>query len=141
MRRDLGDGYELDDDRERIDVDAVHAFLTEAYWSLGRSRETVERLIREARLVVAVYDAGGALVGFARVVSDAENMAWLGDVYVLPEHRGRGLGIALSRAAVEEPSVAGCAWVLSTSTAHGLYERFGFRALDDGKTMVRPKRL
>jgi predicted N-acetyltransferase YhbS len=140
MRRDLGDGYVLDDDRDRVDVDAVHAFLTEAYWSLGRSRDTVERLIREATYVVAAYDPSGALVGFARVVSDAENMAWLGDVYVLPEHRGRGLGLALSGAAVDEPSTAGCAWFLSTSTAHGLYERFGFRALDDGKTMVRPKR-
>ena len=139
MRRDLGDGYELDDDRDRVDVDAVHAFLVDAYWSAGRSRETVERLVREAARVVAAYEPGGALVAFARVVSDAENMAWLGDVYVLPAHRGRGLGAAVVEDAVQHPAHAGCSWYLGSRDAHGLYARFGFRLLDDGRTMVRPK--
>ena len=139
MRVALPGGYELDDDRDRVDVDAVHAFLVEAYWSAGRPRATVERLIREATRVVAVYDPDGKLVAFARVVSDAENMAWLGDVYVLPAHRGRGLGVAVVGAAVDHPAHAGCQWYLGSRDAHGLYERFGFRALDDGRTMVRPK--
>jgi predicted N-acetyltransferase YhbS len=137
MRRVLPGGYELDDDRARVDVDAVHAFLVEAYWSAGRSRETVERLLREAARVVAVYDPDGALVAFARVVSDAENMAWLGDVFVLPEHRGRGLGAAVVEDAVQHPDHAGCSWYLGSRDAHGLYARFGFRLLDDGRTMVR----
>jgi len=121
----------------RVDVDAVYAFLTEAYWSRGRSRETVERLIREAARVVGVYAPDGSLVGFCRVVSDRENMAWLGDVYVLPEHRGKGLGVALVGEAVSDPSYADTNFYLGTRDAHGLYARFGFLALDDGRTMVR----
>lgn len=139
MRRGLSGGYELDDDRGRVDVDAVHAFLVDAYWSAGRSRETVERLVREATRVVGVYADGGALVGFCRVVSDSENMAWLGDVFVLPAHRGRGLGAALVGDAVSHPAHAGCNWYLGTRDAHDLYARFGFEALNDGRTMVRRK--
>jgi GNAT superfamily N-acetyltransferase len=139
MRRDLPGGYEVDDDRSRVDVDAVHDFLVDAYWSAGRSRETVERLVREATRVVAAYAPDGSLVAFCRVVSDAENMAWLGDVFVLPEHRGRGLGAAIVDDAVSHPDHAGCNWYLGTRDAHELYARFGFQALDDGRTMVRPK--
>ena len=139
MRRRLVDGYELDDDASRVDVDAVHAFLTEAYWSRGRSRATVERLVLEASRVVAAYASDGSLAGFCRVVSDGENMAWLGDVFVLPEHRGRGIGVELVREAVEHAEHAGCNFYLGTRDAHGLYARFGFRALDDGRTMARLK--
>jgi GNAT superfamily N-acetyltransferase len=139
MRRVLAGGYELDDDRARVDVDVVHAFLVDAYWSAGRRLETVERLVREATRVVAAYAPGGELVGFARVVSDDENMAWLGDVFVLPDHRGRGLGAALVGEAVSHPDQASCTWYLGTRDAHALYARFGFLALDDGRTMVRPR--
>ena len=136
MRRELPDGSEIDDDRDRVDVDAVYGFLTNAYWSLGRSRDTVERLVREAAKVVAVYAPDGALVGFCRVVSDAENMAWLGDVYVLTEYRGRGLGVELVREAVEDARYRDLQWFLSTRDAHGLYAKFGFTPANE-RTMVR----
>ena len=139
MRRAVADGFEIDDDRERIDVDAVHRFLTEAYWARGRSRETVERLVREASKAVAAYAPDGRLVGFCRVVSDAENMAWLGDVFVLPEHRGRGLGAELVREAVEDPTFRDLQWYLGTRDAHGLYAKFGFTPAND-RTMVRAPR-
>jgi GNAT superfamily N-acetyltransferase len=140
MRRALSTGYELDDDRDRVDLDAVHRFLAEeAYWVPGRSRDTVERLIRESTRVIAAYAPGGALVGFTRVMSDASNMAWLGDVFVMPEHRGRGLGVELVREAVEDPRYRDCAWYLSTKDAHGLYVKFGFLPADPGRTMVRPR--
>ncbi|MGZ4152763.1 MAG: GNAT family N-acetyltransferase, partial [Actinomycetota bacterium] len=101
VRRELGDGLELDDDRDRVNVDVVHRFLSEdAYWVRGRSRETIERLVRESTRVIAAYD-GDALVGFCRVISDRSNMAWLGDVFVLPSHRGQGIGVELVREAVE----------------------------------------
>ncbi len=141
MRRSLAQGYELDDDRDRIDIDAVHAFLsTEAYWVPGRSRETIARLVRESSRVIGAYASDGSLVGFARVMTDGSNMAWLGDVFVLAPHRGLRLGGALVREAVEDPSCAHCAWYLNTSDAHGLYERFGFEPADPGRTMVRPRR-
>ena len=136
MRRELAEGFEVDDDRDRVDIDAVYGFLTNAYWALGRSRDTVERLVREAAKVVAAYAPDGELVGFCRVISDAENMAWLGDVFVLPGYRGRGLGAELVREAVEDPRFRDLHWYLGTRDAHGLYAKFGFAPANE-RTMVR----
>jgi GNAT superfamily N-acetyltransferase len=95
VRRELPGGFELDDDRDRIDIEAVHDFLANhAYWAKGRPRETVERLIREAARVVGLYHAGRQ-IGFTRTVSDGTAVTYLADVYVLPEYRGRGLGVEL----------------------------------------------
>jgi GNAT superfamily N-acetyltransferase len=140
MRRELDGGYELDDDPERVDVDAVFRFLNEeAYWVRGRTRETIERLVRGSTRVIAAYTPDGELVGFGRVMSDASNMAWLGDVFVLEPHRGRGIGVELVREAVEDPRYRDCLWYLNTRDAHTLYERFGFHRADPGRTMTRPR--
>jgi GNAT superfamily N-acetyltransferase len=126
VRRELADGFELDDDRARVDVDAVHRFLSEeAYWARGRSRETVERLVREASRVVGLY-RDGRQVGFARAFTDGVSIAYLADVFVLPEFRGRGLGVELVREIVEGSPFADRKWLLHTADAHGLYARFGF---------------
>ena len=126
MRRELAGGFELDDDRARVDVDAVHRFLSEeAYWARGRSRETVERLVREASRVVGLY-LDGRQVGFARAFTDGVSIAYLADVYVLPEFRGRGLGVEVVREIVERSPFADRKWLLHTADAHGLYARFGF---------------
>jgi GNAT superfamily N-acetyltransferase len=139
MRRELPDGYEIDDDRDRIDVDLVHRYLSEeAYWALGRERETVERLVRESARVIGAYH-GDEQVGFARVMSDATAMAWLGDVFVLAEHRGHGLGVELVREAVEHPSHRELTWFLNTRDAHALYAKFGF-GMPTERTMVRLRR-
>jgi GNAT superfamily N-acetyltransferase len=139
MRRKLAGGFEIDDDRDRVDVDAVYRFLAEeAYWVRGRSRETIERLVRESTRVIGVYAADGSLAGFARVMSDASNMAWLGDVFVVPEHRGRGLGIEVVREAVEFPEHRDCVWFLNTRDAHELYRKFGFESASS-RSMVRPR--
>jgi GNAT superfamily N-acetyltransferase len=137
-RRAIGEGLELDDDRDRVDVDAVYRFLSEeAYWVPGRSRATMERLVRESTRVVGAYD-GDALVGFCRVVSDGSSVAWLGDVFVLTSHRGRGIGTELVREAVEHPYVRDLQWYLGTRDAHELYRKLGFREPDE-RTMVRPR--
>jgi GNAT superfamily N-acetyltransferase len=139
MRRELAEGYELDDDRGRVDVDAVHRYLSEeAYWVRGRDRDTIERLVRESTRVIGVY-RGSEQVGFARVISDGTSMAWLGDVFVIDGHRGRGLGVELVREAVEHPAHRDLVWFLNTRDAHELYTRFGFEAPND-RTMVRPRR-
>jgi GNAT superfamily N-acetyltransferase len=136
MRRELPDGYELDDDRARVDLDLVHRYLSEeAYWALGRSRETVERLVRESARVIGIY-RGDEQVGFTRVVSDGTAMAWLGDVFVLAPHRGRGLGAELVREAVEHPAYRDLTWFLNTRDAHRLYAKFGFEKPTE-RTMVR----
>ena len=127
MIRRLDGGYELDDDPSRIDVDAVHDYLAnQSYWAEGRARETVERLVREATRVVGVYAADGTQVGFARAFSDRVALAYLADVYVLPEHQGQGLGVELVREMIENGPLADVKWVLHTADAHGLYRRFGF---------------
>ena len=139
MRRELADGYELDDDRGRVDVEMVHRYLSEeAYWVRGRDRDTIERLVRESTRVIGVY-RGHEQVGFARVISDGISMAWLGDVFVIEGHRGQGLGVELVREAVEHPVHRDLVWFLNTRDAHSLYTRFGFEAPND-RTMVRPRR-
>jgi GNAT superfamily N-acetyltransferase len=126
MIRELDDGYELDDDRRRLDVGVVHRFLSEdAYWARGRSHADVVASIEGSQRVVGLYQAG-ELVGFARVVTDKAIFAMLADVFILPEHRGRGLGLELVRATVEGGPYRDLAWWLVTTDAHGLYEKVGF---------------
>jgi GNAT superfamily N-acetyltransferase len=128
VRRDLGDGYELDDDRTRIDVAAVHRYLAnESYWAKRRPYATVERIVREADRVVGLYK-DGAQVGYCRAATDGVSFVYLADVYVLEEHRGRGLGVELVREMVENGPYAGVKWLLHTTNAHTLYARFGFGA-------------
>ena len=123
--------YELSDDPARVDLDAVWAFLSEhAYWGRWRSRDDVERQVRGAWRVVGCYDASGAMVGFARAVSDGVALAYLADAHVLPAHRGRGLGARLVQVMVEQGPGADFRWLLHTADAHGLYERFGFAPPD-----------
>ncbi len=127
MRRGLADGYELDDDPARIDRAAVHAYLARSYWAEGRSRDVQDRLIDNAARVVGLY-RDGAQVGFSRAISDGHVQSYLADVYVLEEHRGRGLGVELVRFSVDEGALSGTKWYLHTRDAHDLYRRFGFRA-------------
>jgi predicted N-acetyltransferase YhbS len=139
MPREVAGGYEVDDDRGRVDIDMVYRYLSEeAYWVPGRDRATIERLVRESTRVIGVY-LGDQQVGFARVISDGTSVAWLGDVFVLAEHRGKGLGEELVRESVEFPDHRDVQWFLSTRDAHALYARFGFEAASD-RTMVRPPR-
>jgi GNAT superfamily N-acetyltransferase len=117
---------ELDDDPGRIDVAAVHDFLANhSYWAKGRPVEVVERLVREAQRVVGAYD-DDRQVGFARAFTDGVALVYLADVYVLPEYRGRGLGIELVREMVENGPYSELRWILHTRDMHRLYARFGF---------------
>jgi GNAT superfamily N-acetyltransferase len=127
VKRDLGDGFELDDDRARIDREAVHAYLGgTSYWAEGRTRERQDELIEASERVVGLY-RDGRQVGFARAVDcDAAGFVYLADVYVLDEARGRGLGVELVREIVEHGPFAGRRWVLHTRDAHALYAKFGF---------------
>jgi GNAT superfamily N-acetyltransferase len=138
VKRALEDGYELDDDPARIDRDAVHGYLSgESYWALGRSREVQDALIDNAERVVGLY-RDGAQVGFARAISDGHVQSYLADVYVLADHRGRGLGVELVRFSVDEGPLAGTKWILHTEDAHGLYRKLGF--IDPGsRTLERPR--
>jgi GNAT superfamily N-acetyltransferase len=126
MRRALPDGFELDDDPERIDLDAVHAFISgESYWGRGRSRELVQRTIEGSERVVGLY-RGTEQVGFGRAVSDGATIAYLADVYVLAPFRGRGLGLELVREILDGGPLRDVHWLLHTADAEELYARLGF---------------
>ena len=126
MKRDLGGGYELDDDPARLDREAVYRYLSgESYWAKGRARDVQDALIEGAARVVGLYHHDEQ-VGFTRTLSDGHAQSYLADVYVLEEHRGRGLGVELVRFSVDEGPFAETKWFLHTSDAHDLYRKFGF---------------
>src|SRR5688572_23433402 len=111
------------------DFDALHAFLSASYWSRGIPRETMERSIRGS-LPFVLRDGAGNLAGFARVVTDRATFGYIGDLFVLPEHRGKGLSKRLMEAIMAHPELQNLRrWMLATSDAHRLYEKFGFRPL------------
>jgi GNAT superfamily N-acetyltransferase len=131
------DGYVLDDDPARVDLDVVWSFLsTQAYWATWRSREDVTAQVQASWRVVGVYHRG-AMVGFARALSDGIALAYLADVFLLPEHRGRGLGRHLVATMIDAGPGAGFRWLLHTADAHGLYADFGF-APPDATLLERP---
>ena len=135
------DDYEFDDDPLRVDVDVVWAFLSqEAYWGRWRSRDDVERQLAGAWRVVGCYHRDSGMIGFARAVSDGVALAYLADVFVLADHRSRGLGHRLVAAMIDEGPGAHFRWLLHTGDAHDLYREFGFSE-PDHKLLERPGRF
>lgn len=135
------DGFTIDTDPARIDLDVVHGFLTASYWAEGIPRDVVSRSI-DGALNFGIYREdggpaggkggrpGGEQVGFARVVTDRATFAWVGDVFVLEPHRGRGLSKWLMECVTAHPDLQGLRrWMLATRDAHALYVRFGFTGL------------
>lgn len=131
--------YEITDDPDRVDIALVHAFLAQdSYWREGVEYERVARSIRMSLpLSVHLPSAAPTMVGFVRVVTDTVTHAWLDDLFVLREHRRRGIGSALVRAALEHPAVADASLqLLLTADAQNLYERHGFRRFPDGADLM-----
>ena len=124
------DGYLLDDDKDRLDVTRVHGWLSkDAYWALGRELSRVELSIA-ASDAYGIYDAERKQVGFCRVVTDQSTFAYLCDVYIDPDHRGRGLGKWLVQNVRDVYADAGLRrFVLATSDAHEVYRAVGFTPL------------
>jgi nitroimidazol reductase NimA-like FMN-containing flavoprotein (pyridoxamine 5'-phosphate oxidase superfamily)/GNAT superfamily N-acetyltransferase len=137
--RTLGDGLVVSTDAARIDFALVHGFLSgESYWARGVEAWR-HRLALSHCIPFGLY-RGETQIGFARVVSDHARVAFLSDVFVVPEARGRGHGRSLLAAIFEHPELAGVdRWLLGTADAHGLYERFGFERVD-GRYMIRRRR-
>jgi GNAT superfamily N-acetyltransferase len=132
-------GYLVSTDRSRIDLDAVHAFLSgRSYWAAGISRERLANAIENSLPFGAYRD--GAQVGFARAITDYETFAYLADVYVDEAHRGRGLSKLLMEAVLGHPQLQSLRrWMLGTRDAHGLYAQFGFSPLEEpARWMERP---
>ena len=118
--------FSVSTDRARLDLDVIHGFLTNCYWAKGIPREVVARSI-EHSLCFGIYDGSGVQVGFARVISDFATIAYIGDVFVLDTHRGRGLGKWLMQCITLHPALQNLRrWILTTRDAHGLYSQVGF---------------
>jgi GNAT superfamily N-acetyltransferase len=121
--------YVISTDRARLDLNVIHDFLTNSsYWAVGRKLETVQRSI-EHSLSFGLYD-NQRQIGFARVVTDYATFAWLADVFVLEEARGKGLGTWLVEVILSHPELQGFRrWTLATKDAHEIYRKFGFSEL------------
>lgn len=133
-------GLEISTDRDRLDVDRIHAFLsTEAYWALGRERSVTEQAIANSLCFGAYLD--GPQVGFGRVTSDRATFAYVGDVFVLPEARGAGIATHLLRAILEHPDLATVRrFALVTADAQDLYRPLGFAPLEDPTQWLERRR-
>jgi GNAT superfamily N-acetyltransferase len=122
------ENYRISTDPSLLDLDAIHAYLARSYWAEGIPKEMVARAIAGS-LCFGLFD-GTRQVGFARVISDRATFAYLCDVYVLEEHRGRGLATWLMEAVISHPHLQGLRrFVLATRDAHGLYAKLGFTPL------------
>ena len=124
-----GSPYELRFGVEAMDLDRVHGWLTTAYWSPAVTRELVVRAANGASLVVGAF-LGDDQTGYMRVVSDRATFAWICDVFVDPDHRGKGIASMMIQAALDDPGHQGLRrWVLATADAHAVYAKLGFEPL------------
>jgi len=122
--------YTISTDKARLDVSLIHQFLSqESYWAPNIPRAIVERSI-EGSLCFGVF-LGDQQVGFARVITDEATFAYLADVFIVPNHRGKGLSKRLMETILTWPTLQGLRrWLLATRDAHTLYRQFGFKSLE-----------
>jgi GNAT superfamily N-acetyltransferase len=128
--------YVISTDPGRLDLAVIHGFLTKSYWAEGIPLEIVQRSI-EHSLPFGLY-AGDQQIGFARVITDCATFAYIADVFILEEHRRKGLGKWLVEVIVNHPELQGLRqWHLGTRDAHGLYRKFGFTPLEHPERYMR----
>ena len=125
------DAYFISTNQEKLDMDVIYKYLSqESYWAKGIPKSVVEKSIANS-LCFGVY-CGSAQVGFARLITDKATFAYLGDVFVLPGHRGKGLSKWLMQAIHAHPELQNLRrWWLGTKDAHDLYEQFGWTRITD----------
>ena len=124
------DSFTISTDPSRLDMNAVHDFLSRAYWAKGRPRERTEQAFANS-LVFGMYE-GKRQIGVARVVTDFSIVAYLCDVFIHENYRGHGLGKWLMQSMLEHPELKPVRrWLLATDDAHGLYQKFYFAQLPE----------
>ena len=135
-------GFYTSTDKSKLDIDMIEDFLSRrSYWAKGRTRAKIVTSIGNS-MCFGVYDENDRQVGFARVLSDYAVFAWIMDVFILEDFRGRGLGKLLMRAITDHPDLQGLErWGLGTKDAHGLYEQFGFGKLKTPETKMEKTNL
>jgi GNAT superfamily N-acetyltransferase len=134
------DQFVISTDPARLDVDAIHAYLTRSYWAAGIPREIVQRSI-QGSLCFGLY-TDEEQIGLARVITDRATFAYLADVYVLEAYRGLGLAKWLMSVVVSHPDLQGLRrFMLATRDAHGLYEQYGFRVAENPHSLMEIARM
>jgi len=124
----IKDGFTISTEKEKLDIDLIHSFLNRTYWAEGISKEIIRRSI-EGSLCFGVYE-NDKQVGFARMITDKATFAYLADVFIIEEYRGRGLSKWLMEVIMSHPDLQGLRrMILATKDAHGLYKQFGFTPL------------
>ena len=124
----IKDGFIINTDKEKLDIDLIHSFLNRTYWAEGISKEIIRRSI-EGSLCFGVFE-NDMQVGFARMITDKATFAYLADVFIIEEYRGRGLSKWLMEVIMSHPNLQGLRrMILATKDAHGLYRQFGFTPL------------
>jgi len=130
------EGFLISTDKSKLDVDIIFDYLSNrSYWAKGVPLEKVKRAI-ENSICFGVYDSSN-LIGFARVVTDKATIAYIGDVFILESHRGKGLSKRLMECILKHPELQEFRrWILLTKDAHGLYKQFGFNAPEEPETYM-----
>ena len=122
------DGFTISTEKEKLDIELIHSFLNRTYWAEGISKETIRRSI-EGSLCFGVFE-NDKQVGFARMITDKATFAYLADVFIIEDYRGRGLSKWLMEVIMSHPDLQGLRrMILATKDAHGLYKQFGFTPL------------
>jgi len=125
--------YRITTNNTDMDIDAIHAYLSRSYWAEKVPKQVVAKAIENSLCFAVFYQNGqgeSEQVGFARMITDFATMAYLADVYILEEHRGKGLSKKLMTEIMAHPKLQGLRrLLLATFDAHGLYEQFGFKQL------------
>lgn len=132
----LVSGYKTSSDIKDMDLGVIHGFISNSYWAKGIPLKTMEKAINNS-LCFGVFTESGEQVAFARMVTDSATFAYLADVFVLEEHRGKGLSKLLMQVIVAHPDLQGIRrMALATSDAHSLYQQFGFKALSSPESFM-----
>ncbi|WP_264875649.1 GNAT family N-acetyltransferase [Vibrio agarivorans] len=130
-------GYRISTDNNELNLDVVFDFISDSYWAKGIPRERVEKSVKHS-LCFGVYDERGEQVGFARLITDRATFAYLSDVFILSEHRGKGLSKWLVEVIISHPDLQGLRRiVLATHDAHGLYAQYGFEPLSHTENFMQ----
>jgi N-acetylglutamate synthase-like GNAT family acetyltransferase len=140
------DGFTISTDKQFLDTNVIHHFLcVDSYWAKGITMEKVKKSIEKSSICFGMYEGNPAKgeakqIGFVRAVTDFIRFAWIMDVFVLPEYRGRGLSKWMMETMVEESEIKEVRkMMLCTYDAHGLYEQYGFQTLDDPEIFMQRK--
>jgi len=128
--------YTISTDRQKLNIDVIHGYLKNAYWSKNKPKDLVRKSIKGS-ICFGVYHQKQQ-VGFARVITDLATFGYLADVFIVPEYQGKGLGKLLIKTIIECPEFQEFrSWSLATKDAHGLYAKFGFKEMENPKIWMR----